>query len=74
MKLCHFVQKMKKNTLKDGLDAKKDAKRDAKSSFCCSGHMCQDTELGDCFQAIYQNGPLKILYIRISIEPLWSTY
>ena len=27
---------MKKNTLKDGLDAKKDAKRDAKSSFCCS--------------------------------------
>ena len=36
MKLCHFVQKMKKNTLKDGLDAKKDAKRDAKSSFCCS--------------------------------------
>ena len=36
MKLSHFVQKMKKNTLKDGLDAKKDAKRDAKSSFCCS--------------------------------------
>ena len=36
MKLCHFVQKLKKNTLKDGLDAKKDAKRDAKSSFCCS--------------------------------------
>ena len=36
MKLRHFVQKMKKNTLKDGLDAKKDAKRDAKSSFCCS--------------------------------------
>ena len=36
MKLCHFVQKMKKNTLKDGLDAKKDAKRDAKSNFCCS--------------------------------------
>ena len=27
---------MKKNTLKDGLDTKKDAKRDAKSSFCCS--------------------------------------
>ena len=27
---------MKKNTLKDGLDAKMDAKRDAKSSFCCS--------------------------------------
>ena len=27
---------MKKNTLKDGLDAKKDAKREAKSSFCCS--------------------------------------
>ena len=27
---------MKKNTLKDGLDAKKDVKRDAKSSFCCS--------------------------------------
>ena len=36
MKLPHFVQKMKKNTLKDGLDAKMDAKRDAKSSFCCS--------------------------------------
>ena len=36
VKLRHFVQKMKKNTLKDGLDAKKDAKRDAKSSFCCS--------------------------------------
>ena len=36
MKLCHFVQKMKKNTLKDGLDAKKDAKRDTKSNFCCS--------------------------------------
>ena len=36
MKLRHFVQKMKKNTLKDGLDAKKDAKRDAKSSFYCS--------------------------------------
>ena len=36
VKLHHFVQKMKKNTLKDGLDAKKDAKRDAKSSFCCS--------------------------------------
>ena len=29
---------MKKNTLKDGLDAKKDAKRDAKSNFCCSDH------------------------------------
>ena len=29
MKLRHFVQKMKKNTLKDSLDAK----RDAKSSF-----------------------------------------
>ena len=28
MKLHHFVQKMKKNTLKDGLDAKMDAKRD----------------------------------------------
>ena len=27
---------MKKNTLKDGLYAKKDAKRDSKSSFCCS--------------------------------------
>ena len=27
---------MKKNTLKDGLDAKMDAKRDTKSSFCCS--------------------------------------
>ena len=26
MKLDHFVQKMKKNTLKDGLDAKKDEK------------------------------------------------
>ena len=36
MKLCHFFQKMNKNTLKDGLDTKKDAKRDAKSSFCCS--------------------------------------
>ena len=36
MKLRHFVQKMKKNTLKDGLDTKKDAKRNAKSSFCCS--------------------------------------
>ena len=36
MKLHHFVQKMKKNTLKDSLDAKKDAKRDAKSNFCCS--------------------------------------
>ena len=36
MKLLHFVKKMKKNTLKDGLDAKKDAKRDAKSNFCCS--------------------------------------
>ena len=36
MKLRHFVQKMKKNTLKDGLGAKKDAKRDVKSSFCCS--------------------------------------
>ena len=52
VKLHHFVQRMRKNTLKYGLDAKKDAKRDAKSSFCCSGHMCQDTELGDCFQAI----------------------
>ena len=29
MKLHHFVQKMKKNTVEDGLDAKKDAKRDA---------------------------------------------
>ena len=37
VKLHYFVQKMKKNTLKDSLDAKKDAKRDAKSSFCCSG-------------------------------------
>ena len=36
MKLRHFVQKMKKNILKDGLDTKKDAKRDAKFSFCCS--------------------------------------
>ena len=36
MKLCHFVQKMKKNTLKDGLDVKKDTKRDAKSIFSCS--------------------------------------
>ena len=36
MKLHHFVQKMKKNTLKDGLYTKMDAKRDAKSSFCCS--------------------------------------
>ena len=36
VKLLHFVQNMKKNTLKDGLVAKKDAKRDAKSSFCCS--------------------------------------
>ena len=35
----HFVQKMKKNTLKDSLDAKKDAKRDAKSSFCCSEYL-----------------------------------
>ena len=39
MKLHHSVHKMKKNTLKDGLDAKKDAKRDAKSSFCCSDHI-----------------------------------
>ena len=36
MKLFHFIQKMKKNTLKYGLDEKKDAKKDAKSSFCCS--------------------------------------
>ena len=36
VKLCHFVHKMKKNTLKDGLDAKKHAKRDVKSSFCCT--------------------------------------
>ena len=36
MKFHHFVHKMKKNTPKDGLDAKKDAKIDAKSSFCCS--------------------------------------
>ena len=36
MKLHHFVQKMKKNTLKDGLYAKKDAKRDVKSNFFCS--------------------------------------
>ena len=36
MKLHHFVQKMNKNTLKDGLDVKKDTKRDAKSSFSCS--------------------------------------
>ena len=36
MKLHHFVQEMKKNTLKYGLDTKMDAKRDAKSSFCCS--------------------------------------
>ena len=39
MKLRHFVQKMKKNTLKDGLDVKKDTKRDAKSSFCCSASL-----------------------------------
>ena len=42
MKLRHFVQKMKKNTLKDGLEAKKDAKRDAKSSFCCSDRNIND--------------------------------
>ena len=47
MKLHHFVQKMKKNTLKDGLDAKKDAKRDAKSSFCCSGCYKEYLTLGE---------------------------
>ena len=29
MKLCHFVQKVKKNQLKDAIDTKKEAKRDA---------------------------------------------
>ena len=41
MKLRHFVQKLKKNTLKYGLDAKKDTKRDAKSSFCYSDNFCK---------------------------------
>ena len=44
MKLRHFVHKMKKNTLKDGIDAKKNAKRDAKSSFCCSGSVSSPME------------------------------
>ena len=34
--IAPFCPKNEKNTLKDGLDAKKDAKRDAKSSFRCS--------------------------------------
>ena len=29
MKLLHFIQKMKKNTLKDGLDEKNEERRDA---------------------------------------------
>ena len=32
-------------------------------------HMCQDIELGNCFQAISQNGPLKTLYTRLLIKP-----
>ena len=31
--IAAFCPKLKKNALKDGLDAKKDAKRDVKSSF-----------------------------------------
>ena len=34
--IAPFCPKMKKNTLKDGLDAKKDEKRNAKPSFFCS--------------------------------------
>ena len=63
MKLCHFVQKMKKNTLKDGLDTKKDAKRDAKSIFCCSdGHPANQVTVGNMN---YQPTPTGMSYTRI---------
>ena len=51
---------MKKNTLKDGLDAKMDAKRDAKSSFCCSVSQSQLMELLNLVIIINKHMPISV--------------
>ena len=75
MKLPHFVQKMKKSTLKDGLDAKKDAKRDVKSSFYCSDtQTLEDTGIFELPRTTIRPNPmllhLYIVILQVFVEQL----